>query len=143
MRFQDQIYDTVIEALHFDDYQWQRERMIPYKSRNAAKGVEYVLYKCPKCGTEFSLRSEGDRLYCTVCRNAVRMNQYLLFDPEARDTVYFDGIDKWYDFQKEHLETEMQIRNFNCLHRQSFYARNQEIWLSASGSRNSNLTRDL
>lgn len=109
---EDQIYDTVIEALHFDDYQWQREKMIPYKSRNAAKGVEYVLYKCPKCGSEFSLRSEGDRLYCTLCRNAVRMNQYLLFDPEARDTVYFDGIDKWYDFQKEHLETEIADPEF-------------------------------
>lgn len=109
---EEQIYHVVTEALYFDDYQWQREKKIPYKSRKAAEGVEYVLYKCPKCGSEFSLRSEEDRLYCTVCRNTVSINQYLFFEPETQDTVYFDGIDKWYDFQREHLEKEIEAPDF-------------------------------
>ena len=70
-------------------------------------------YKCPKCSSEFTLRSQGNRLYCTACGNAVKMNQYLLFEPEKQDTVYFDGIDKWYDFQKEHLEKEIEAPDFH------------------------------
>ena len=107
-----QIYHVVTGALYFDDYKWQREKMIGFKSKNAAEGVEYVLYKCPKCSGEFALRSEGNRLYCTECKNSVRMNEYLLFEPEAQDTVYFDGIDKWFDFQKDHLEKEIEAPGF-------------------------------
>ncbi len=109
---EEQIYNVVTDALDFDDYKWQRERMIPFKGKNVAEGVEYVLYKCPKCSAEFTLRSQGDRLYCTQCKNTVIMNKYLLFEPEAQDTVYFDGIDKWYDFQKEHLEKEIEAPEF-------------------------------
>ena len=108
----EQIYQVVMEALDFDDYKWQRRRMIPFKGKNLSEGVEYVLYKCPKCASEFTLRSQDDRLFCTECDNSVRMNKYLLFDPEREDTVYFDGIDKWFDFQKDHLEKEIEAPDF-------------------------------
>lgn len=107
-----EIYKKVIEAIQFDDYQWQREKRIRYKSRKPAEGLEYVLYKCPKCEGEFTLCSEGNRFFCTSCGNAVRMNQQLFFEPENENAVYFDGIDKWYDFQKEHLEKEIESPDF-------------------------------
>ena len=110
---EEQIFKVVRGALDFDDYQWQRERRIHYKGKNVAEGVEYVLYKCPKCNSEFTLRSEGDKLFCNACGNAVRMNQYLFFEPENKDTVCFDGIDKWYDFQKAHLEREIENPDFH------------------------------
>lgn len=108
----EQIYHIILEALDFDDYKWQRERMIPFKGKDLAAGVEYVLYKCPRCSGEFTLRSEGDRLYCTECHNSVRMDKYLLFKPENKDSVYFDGIDKWFDFQKDHLDKELEAPEF-------------------------------
>ncbi len=106
------IYQRLMDTIKFDDYKWQRERMIPYRSRGAAEGVEYVLYKCPKCLREFTLRSAGNRMFCQACGNAVHMNRYLLFDPEAPDTVFFDGIDRWYDFQRSCLEEEIQNHAF-------------------------------
>jgi hypothetical protein len=42
------VFDKVIQAITFDDYKWQREKMIPYKGRKLAEGLEYVLYRCPK-----------------------------------------------------------------------------------------------
>ena len=103
-----EIYQRLIIAIDFDDYKWQRENMIPYRCKRPAEGVEYVLYKCPKCQSEFMLRSENDRLYCQSCGNAVRMNRFLLFKPESSDTVFFDGIDRWYDYQKECLDKEIE-----------------------------------
>jgi len=109
---EEQIYREVIGALDFDDHAWQRERMIPFRGKNVAEGVEYVLYKCPKCHCEFTLRSEGERLYCSECDNSVRMNRYMLWEPENQDTVYFSGIDQWFDFQKDHLEKEIAAPEF-------------------------------
>ncbi len=109
---QKEIYKRVMDAINFDDYRWQREAMVPYKGENIAEGAEYVLYKCPKCGEEFTLRSEGNRLYCEACSNAVRMNRYMLFEPETPETVHFDGIDRWYDFQQEALEREIEDEAF-------------------------------
>lgn len=109
---EEQIYHAVTGALDFDDHAWQRERMIPFKGKNIAEGAEYVLYKCPKCLREFTLRSEGDRLFCCECDNSVRMNQYMFWEPEKQDTVYFSGIDKWFDFQKDHLEKEIEAPEF-------------------------------
>lgn len=108
----EEIYQRLMNAISFDDYKWQRERMIPFRSKRAAEGVEYVLYKCPKCQSEFTLRSEGNRMYCISCGNAVSMNRYLLFEPENPDTVFFDGIDRWYDFQRACLEKEIESASF-------------------------------
>lgn len=103
-----EIYRRLMDAIDFDDYKWQRENMIPFRSKEPASGVEYVLYKCPSCMSEFTLRSSRDRLYCESCGNAVRMNKYLMFEPEGADTVFFDGIDCWYDFQREYLDKETE-----------------------------------
>lgn len=107
-----EIYLRLMIAIDFDDYKWQRHNMVPFRSKNAAEGVEYVLYKCPKCQSEFTLRSKKNRLYCQVCGNAVNMNRHLFFEPEAADTVSFDGIDQWYDFQKTCLEKEIESQAF-------------------------------
>lgn len=106
------IYQRILAALDFDDYKWQREKMIPYRGKNVAEGVEYVLYKCPKCQSEFMLRSKENQVYCLACGNSVHMNKYLFFEPESDDTVYFDGIDRWYDFQKECLDKEIESPEF-------------------------------
>ncbi len=107
-----QIYRRILNAIDFDDYKWQREKMIPFRGKKTADGVEFVLYKCPKCLKEFTLRSAGNRLFCQSCGNEVHMNRYLMFEPHDVDTVFFDGIDKWYDFQKECLQKEIDDPKF-------------------------------
>jgi DNA-directed RNA polymerase subunit RPC12/RpoP len=86
--------------------------MIPFKGKRPAEGVEFVLYKCPKCKSEFTMHSENNRLICTKCNNAVIMNKYLLFEPADSDTVFFDGIDRWFDYQRECLMCEIEDPEF-------------------------------
>ena len=102
-----EIYERLMESIRYDDYKWQRERMIPFKAMKPAEGVEFVLYKCPKCESEFSLYSEDNRLTCRECGNTVIMNKYLLFEPADSKTVLFDGIDKWFDYQIDCLFKEI------------------------------------
>lgn len=107
-----QIYHRIMSAIDFDDYKWQRENMIPFRGKKVAEGVEFVLYKCPKCLKEFTLRSAENRLFCQSCGNEVHMDRYLMFEPNNTDTVYFDGIDKWYDFQKGYMDKEIEDPKF-------------------------------
>lgn len=108
----DEIYSKVLDSIHFDDYKWQRIKQIPFRGKKRAEGVELVLYKCPKCLSEFSLRSKENTLYCENCNNKAEMNERLFFESVSPESVIFDGIDNWYDFQKEHLLTEIQNTDF-------------------------------
>jgi len=106
------IYSRLIGAITFDDYRWQRKHNVTFRGSNLAEGAELVLYKCPKCNTEFSLRSRGNKLFCLCCDNEAIMNSKLFFEPGKSDSVVYDGFDNWYDFQQESLLTEIHDPGF-------------------------------
>lgn len=108
----DDIYRGVLSAIDFDDYQWQRKNKVTFKGIRLAEGAELVLYKCPKCLTEFTLRSKGNKLFCLSCGNEAMVNNKLFFEPCKEDSIVFDGFDNWYDFQQKCLLTEIHDPGF-------------------------------
>jgi 1-acyl-sn-glycerol-3-phosphate acyltransferase/DNA-directed RNA polymerase subunit RPC12/RpoP len=106
------IYQRVINAIYFDDYKWQREHMVTFRGSRLAEGSELVLYKCPKCKTEFNLRSNGNRLFCLSCNNEAVLNNKLFFEPGKEESIVYDGFDTWYDFQQESLLAEIHEPDF-------------------------------
>lgn len=106
------IYSRLVGAIDFDDYRWQRKHNVTFRGSHLAEGAEYVLYKCPGCYAEFSLRSEGNKLFCLSCGNEAIVNSKLFFEPGKDDSIVFDGIDNWYDFQQESLLTEIHDPDF-------------------------------
>lgn len=109
----DIVYRRLIGAIAFDDYRWQRKHNITFKGSHLAEGAEYVLYKCPKCNAEFSLRSRGNRLFCLGCDNEAVMNSKLFFEPGKINSIVYDGFDNWYDFQQESLLNEIHDPDFS------------------------------
>ena len=101
-----------MKGTDFDDYQWQRENKISFKGGHLAEGAEMVLYKCPKCGKEFTLQSKGNKLFCLNCDNEALVNNNLFFEPGKKDSIVFDGFDNWYDFQQESLLNEIHDQDF-------------------------------
>ncbi len=108
----DEIYRRVLSAIDFDDYKWQRKNNITFKGIHLAEGAELVLYKCPKCLAEFTLRSKGYKLFCLSCGNEAIVNNKLFFEPGKEDSIVFDGFDNWYDFQQKSLLTEIHESGF-------------------------------
>lgn len=54
-------------ALLFDAYREQDERRFRYKN-GGIDGLEQVLYLCPHCGGEFTMRvRDGNTMFCTQC----------------------------------------------------------------------------
>jgi 1-acyl-sn-glycerol-3-phosphate acyltransferase/DNA-directed RNA polymerase subunit RPC12/RpoP len=108
----DDIYRRVLSSIDFDDYQWQRKNKVTFRGIHLAEGAELVLYKCPKCLAEFTLRSKGNILFCLNCDNEALVNNKLFFEPGKEDSIVFDGFDNWYDFQQKCLLTEIHDPGF-------------------------------
>ena len=109
----DAVYRRLISAIDFDDYKWQRNHKVTFKGRRLAEGAELVLYKCPKCSAEITLRSKGNTLFCLRCGNQALINSKLFFEPGTKDSIVYDGFDNWYDFQQESLLAEIHDPDFS------------------------------
>jgi 1-acyl-sn-glycerol-3-phosphate acyltransferase/DNA-directed RNA polymerase subunit RPC12/RpoP len=107
-----EIYSRLMCAIDFDDYKWQRQHYFTFRGNHLAEGVELVLYKCPRCKAEFTLRSKGNKLFCLSCHNEAVVNSKLFFEPGKEDSIVYDGIDNWYDFQQESLLIEILDPDF-------------------------------
>ncbi len=79
---------------------WERQRLegVRYRSRRLAERLETALYCCPRCEELGTLRSKGDRLFCS-CGLALRMTETGFFDPPEP----FETIADWEDWQKAAL----------------------------------------
>jgi len=54
----------IAENLAVDSYEYQPK---PFRGEFIAKGLERLIFFCPKCHHHHVLESRGDRLYCTNC----------------------------------------------------------------------------
>ncbi|MDR2090420.1 MAG: 1-acyl-sn-glycerol-3-phosphate acyltransferase [Clostridiales bacterium] len=103
----DEIFERLNEAFQYNDHEYQEKNHLKFKSRAPASGLENLLYKCPKCGAEFQNVSKKDILECTACGNSVKIDLYGKISPNDGNSVAFDRIDRWVDFQKAALTEEI------------------------------------
>jgi predicted RNA-binding Zn-ribbon protein involved in translation (DUF1610 family) len=67
----------IVDALSFDAYREQEQLRIKYKHGDNVEGLEDVLYACPSCGSEFTIRVKNkNTLYCEHCGFEHRSDEY-------------------------------------------------------------------
>lgn len=93
--------DALIERDIYEDA-WERQRKDPvaYRGKNRAEGMEKALYLCPKCRKLGTLRTKGDRIFCS-CGLDLRYTETGFFEP----TEPFETIHDWDLWQKEALKS--------------------------------------
>ena len=107
-----EIYEKISEALAFNDHVYQRENKIRYKCDAPADKLNYILYKCPRCGAEYeNYVVDGKYLCCKSCGNKVQYNEYGELIP-IDESKFFDRVDLWYDYEKESVAEEMAKEDF-------------------------------
>ncbi len=99
-----EICDRLIEHFRYDDFAWNRNARYPYtgaKREPLAKGIESILYHCPKCKSEFRLKTKGEAIVCEDCGNTVLLNEYYdLLPASERDSMPYSSIDAWFKHQR-------------------------------------------
>ena len=105
------LYEGVCKAMEYNDHVWQRENNIRFASEAPAANLNYLLYKCPKCGAEYENESDGKVITCLSCGNKAEYTEYGEIKTVG-DSMVFERIDLWYDFQKEAVTEELKKGNF-------------------------------
>jgi len=107
------IYRKVKDALYFDDYERQRKAPVKASKPHSAKGLERVLYMCPKCQTEFNMHTQRNRLWCASCGNAALMNEYGLLQPADTGCIIFETPTEWSRWQMQCYRQQVRLPAFS------------------------------
>ncbi|MCQ2413683.1 MAG: 1-acyl-sn-glycerol-3-phosphate acyltransferase [Clostridia bacterium] len=93
------------EALLFDAYRDQAAHPVLYHGGEDIDGLENVLYRCPGCGTEFSISCrEKRKLVCSSCGFTANSDAYgILHDNKGRTLYPSDWSREIFRFVKEKL----------------------------------------
>lgn len=95
------LYSRIVDALYFNDYDWQKQHRIRSPRPRCAEGLEQLLYACPKCSREFTMRSKGSIMRCSHCGNTVQLDEYGFLSAATADDVAFQTPPEWYAWQKD------------------------------------------
>lgn len=106
---EEEINDRVNLANKHDEYLWCQENNLTYKGKGfMTKNLEDICYKCPKCGSELTMKTEGDKIWCSNCGNGALMNEHYAFEPFNKDCVIPKAPTKWVEYER--IETIKAIR---------------------------------
>lgn len=98
----------ICDKLYFDAYKNQEKSMTEYKKGNNIKGLENVLYWCPKCNKFFTNEVIGvDTIRCSNCGNEVYADKYGFLHPKTIDDVCYKHVSDWYQEIYNQLHTEI------------------------------------
>lgn len=73
----DELVRRLDEALAFDAYREQETRLVKHKLGDNIEGLENVLYYCPNCKREFTIKVESESdIVCTECGYSEKCDEY-------------------------------------------------------------------
>ena len=108
-----EIEDIMNEKLYHDDYAWNKIHKHHYKiGTEGALHLEDLLFWCPKCGKQHTMKTEGNKIFCSECGNgATLLDTYELvkFNEEC---VIPETQTKWFNLQREVIKKEISNPNF-------------------------------
>lgn len=97
-----EIEDKINLAFKHDDYEWNKEAKVKFKTQNrAAYNLETICYKCPKCGKDMIMVGEGNKLYCKECGNGVEIDEYYNFHLLHKGDQAPVSPSAWVDWERE------------------------------------------
>ncbi len=99
-------------VLLFDSYAEQEVLLNKHAGGNRVEGLQNVLYQCPHCKSEFSIKVKGkSSLYCEECGFEQTMDKYGFFHADKGEEICH--VSEWariiYNNLKESSEREMSL----------------------------------
>ena len=108
----DEIQQKIEKAFEKDEYKWQVENNLHVKCKKRADGLYRILYKCPACGKEFRMKSEGTELWCEECGARWEMDTLSRLSGVNTDKG-FSHIPDWYRWEREEVKKEVESGTYS------------------------------
>jgi len=100
------IYDRMVNSYKYNDYEWNRNKNHKYIGKNRLEGAHRVIYGCPTCESINTIKTSGDSIVCTNCKETGIIDDYGYIN----NTIYDNFVD-WGAYQ-ETLLREKRLDSF-------------------------------
>lgn len=94
-----EIQERINKSFEYDDYKYQRDNNIKIKSKTKAHNIHRILYRCPHCLNEKTIKGEGNTIICTSCNAKYEIDELSILKNVNGETI-FDSISDWYKWQR-------------------------------------------
>ncbi len=106
---EEEITKILNTEIRTDDYSYNEKEKIHYKSKEIAKNIEQLLYKCPVCGKEFKNVSGDDFIKCNYCNNTIYLDDtYSFYLKDETSKIPFKNPKLWFEYQREEVKKEIR-----------------------------------
>ena len=114
----EEIQSMLNERLYHDDYAWNKQASVSFSSQGRiAHNLHTLLFWCPKCKTEFSMRGEGDAIRCEHCGNGATLNECYDLVPINASCVIPETPQQWFELQRRHIYRQIREAGFQLRER--------------------------
>ncbi len=102
------IHEKLLEALSFNEYEYQKEANIKIKDSFRAEGLHLPLYQCIHCKSEHTMASKGAELFCKACGQRWYMEENGDLINNAKPIT----IPYWYNWERKNVEEEVKHNKY-------------------------------
>jgi len=92
-----EVTNHISQDIAENTFELQEKRMIRYKGKNLAEGMECALCVCPECKGIDVIRTSGKSVSCVNCGHLTDYSEYGFFDESFR----FKNLTLWDEWQTE------------------------------------------
>ncbi|MBP3503645.1 MAG: 1-acyl-sn-glycerol-3-phosphate acyltransferase [Bacilli bacterium] len=108
-----EIEDLINKTLYHDDYAWNKEQKNEYKVGNfVAHNLHHLLYWCPRCNKEFTMKGEFNKIYCTSCNNGATITNTYEMIPFDDTCIIPSTQTEWFNKERALAKEEIKDPNF-------------------------------
>ena len=113
----DEIQSKLDQAIKHNDYDWNKTERVAFKGKGRmAHNLHHLLYWCPKCGKELTMKGHDNVIECLECGNKAILNEYYDLLPENETCVIPETPSKW--FNDERLRVRELVKDDNFIYQE-------------------------
>ena len=104
------------EKLYHDDYAWNKIHKHHYKiGKEGALHLEDLLFWCPKCKKQHTMKTEGNKIYCSECGNGADLLDTYELVPFNSECVIPETQTQWFNLEREVIKEEIKDPDFKLV----------------------------
>ncbi len=107
-----EISDIIFKKFTFDAFLNQQKNNVCVDEPFRADSLQRVLYKCPNCKDEYSMKGSGVYLTCEKCNTKHILTENGTLEGVDGETL-FSHIPTWVDYQKDCVRKEIENKTYN------------------------------
>ncbi|MBQ3102934.1 MAG: 1-acyl-sn-glycerol-3-phosphate acyltransferase [Oscillospiraceae bacterium] len=109
----EEIESAINYAIYHDDYAWNKIHKHHYDiGENGAEDLEDLLFWCPKCGKQHTMKTKGNTIFCTECGNGATLTDTYELVPFDETCVIPETQTQWFNMEREVIRKEVEAEDF-------------------------------